>query len=67
MSAIFVYTAVDSNTEIVYFYDVDDNVINSVDADGTNLRQFVTNGNFVTILLHQIYSGRLSSQRSVPK
>jgi len=48
--AVFVYTAVDSNEEIVYFYDEHENVINSVGMDGTNMRQFVKNGSFIIVL-----------------
>ena len=55
MFAIFVYTAVDSNEEIVYFYDMDQNVINAVGVDGTNMQQFVTNGE-VSIIALFIYS-----------
>jgi len=43
-TAIFVYTAVDSTQEIVYFYDTHENAVSSVGIDGTNVRPFVTNG-----------------------
>ena len=45
-----VYIAVDSNEEVVYFYDSDERAIDSVGADGTNLKHFVTNGKLSLVL-----------------
>jgi len=44
------YTAVDSNEEIVYFYDIHEKAVNAVGTDGTNFRQFVTNGEEFIVL-----------------
>jgi len=43
------FAAVDSQEEDIYFFDVLEKVVNVVDADGTNLQQFVTNGKTVFI------------------
>jgi len=41
---MYVFAAVDSDEETVYFFDMDENVINSIGADGTNMKQFITTG-----------------------
>jgi len=43
----YLCTAVDSDEETVYFY-VHDDAIYSVGVDGTNMKQFVTNGKMIS-------------------
>ena len=54
------HAAVDSDKEVVYFYDMDENAINSVGADGTNMKPFVVNGNITAVS----FSGVRSSTKS---